>query len=245
MTMKSKKVFWIRHGHALHNAAQEQVDAVLCEKYPDMSDRTTPGFIEERKKMMFAALNGEDMLDPPLSAKGKLQVQQFHQEAEKIVRFHGVEVVLSSSLQRALMTATAFEGVPIVALDELREVAGAFDCERRRPLSVLAEEFPNVEFGFCSQDDLLWTQYYRDAMKQSVARGVQALEVIMARPEKTLAIVSHGAFMATAVFSSPHPQMKSTSEPPRYNCEMKEVQIRREANGSFSITPLLLYGSKL
>ena len=61
-----------------------------------------------------------------------------------------LQLVVSCSLRRTLRTAVepfAGLGVPFVALDQLREVAGAFDCERRRPLAEIATEFPLQRVG--------------------------------------------------------------------------------------------------
>ena len=136
------------------------------------------------------------------------------------------------------MTAFGGLGIPVVAWDELREVAGAFDCERRAVLSEQKALFPAVDFTACSEDDTLWVQYYRDANAQAVARGVEVLDLIMdSRTETALAVVSHGAFSHGAVFNSPHPRIRSTCSPPRLNCEIVGVKITRD-DGVFILSPL-------
>ena len=199
--MPTKTLFWIRHAHSLHNERQEAKEEELLERFPGSTGGTTdaskfPGYRDARKEAMFEALNGDDVFDSPLTAEGIEQAEALRPEAARLVESAGVEVALTSSLKRTTSTAwTAFGGrVPVVALDVLREVAGAFDCERRDTLSAQRAAFPEVDWSACSEEDTLWVQYYRDANKEAVGRGVEALELIMARPEQTLAVVSHGAF---------------------------------------------------
>ena len=199
-----------------------------------------PGYREARKAAMFEALNGEEVFDSPLTAQGIEQAKALRPEAERLVQERGVEVVLTSSLRRTTLTAwIAFGGlVPIVAWDELREVAGAFDCERRAALSEQIAMFPKVDFTNCSDDDTLWVQYYRDANAQAVARGVEVLgRILDSRAETTLAVVSHGAFSHGAVFNSPDPQIRSFCSAPRLNCEIVGVRIDRDDAGVFTLSP--------
>ena len=236
---------------AAHNAAQEGVERVMSERHRPTQAGSTE-YQKERKRRMFEALNGEGMLDPMLTPVGVGQVEQLRATAERLVADAGVEAVLSSSLRRSLLTAAAFEGrrqcVPIVALDELREVAGAFECERRRPRTEIAAEFPSVDLRHCSAEDGLWVPFYRDALKAAVVRGVEALELIMARPESTLVVVSHGAFMAAAVFGSQHPCVISSCDPPRQNCEVQGVHLSRSYNDAgnavYHINRLLAPGAE-
>ena len=243
----AKTLYWIRHAQSRHNVTQEAAEKKLLERFPGSAGGATkaddfPGYRDARKAAMFEALNGEEVFDSPLTAQGVEQAQRLRPEAERLVQECGVQVVLTSSLRRTTLTArTAFGGlqVPIVAWDELREVAGAFDCERRAALSQQAEMFPDVDFTACSQEDRLWVQYYRDANAQAVERGVEVLDLIIdSRPETILAVVSHGAFSHGAVFRSPHPRICSTCSPPRLNCEVVGVQVVRDDAGVFTLTPL-------
>eukprot|EP00930_Biecheleria_cincta_P095640 TRINITY_DN87588_c0_g1_i1.p1 TRINITY_DN87588_c0_g1~~TRINITY_DN87588_c0_g1_i1.p1 ORF type:complete len:246 (+),score=32.37 TRINITY_DN87588_c0_g1_i1:82-819(+) len=238
---KVKTVYWIRHAHAIHNERQEHAERQLLESFPGSSAATaSKEYRQARKAALKIALNGIDVFDSPLSSKGCEQADALRVEASKLVADAGVEVVLTSSLRRTVATAwTAFgKLVPVIAHDELREIAGAFDCEKRVRLSVTTAMFPHVDFSACSEEDTLWVQQYREATAQAVNRGVRALELVMAREEKTLAVVSHGAFSSGAVFGSPHSRIKSSCDPPRLNCEVRAVQIVENADGTFILTPV-------
>ena len=124
-----------------------------------------------------------------------------------------------------------FDGLcPIVAMDQLREVAGAFDCERRRPLAEISAQFPQVDLSVCSAEDTYWVADRAQASAEALERAVEALDTIMSeRPERVVAIVSHGATMA-AIFgrgsaaapaSGPrHPRVQCAMDPPKLNCEV-------------------------
>jgi broad specificity phosphatase PhoE len=243
---------WVRHAHALHNEAQEAAEVELRRQFPgwdgsphtsrsssnsgsggDGADRVPPpGYLQARRAAMFSCLNGEGVHDSRLSERGLGQLPELRRVAEGMVRRERVEVVLSSSLSRTLATAVgAFQGlgVPIVALDELREVAGAFDCERRRARATLEAEFPTVDLSLCAAVDTMWVKRYREATKLAVRRGYDVLELIAERPERSIAIVSHGAFMATGIFGSAHPRVSCDVAPPRLNCEVQRVLLRRQS----------------
>eukprot|EP01048_Picozoa_sp_COSAG05_P003559 COSAG05_NODE_167_length_15185_cov_7.875779_4_plen_82_part_00 len=69
-------------------------------------------------------------LDADLTLKGVQQLQGLQPQAEEMVAHAGVELVISSSMRRTLRTAVepfSDLGVPFVAYDELREVAGRFE----------------------------------------------------------------------------------------------------------------------
>jgi hypothetical protein len=84
----------------------------------------------------------------------------------------------------------------------------------------------------------LWVDYYRDATVSAIERGVGVLDLIMDRPEQTLAVVSHGAFSSEAVFGSKHARIKSSCAPPRLNYEVRGVRVTRGADGVFILVSL-------
>lgn len=75
-------------------------------------------------------------------------------------------------------------------------------CDTGSSISVLAKEFPTVDF---SEVGSLWPSkagpfaYDREAVLQ---RGVEARLWLRRRPEKIIAVVSHSAFLRTSVASS-------------------------------------------
>ena len=131
------------------------------------------------------------------------------------------ELIVASPLTRALQTATLCfgpqltqleaSGVPLVALEDIRETCN-YACDGRRPISQIAAEFPRVDFGGCPDDeDSLWARYeaqYGNQMSygkhresahlHSISlRSRRAFSWLGARPEKEIVLVSHCSFLHT------------------------------------------------
>jgi broad specificity phosphatase PhoE len=71
-----------------------------------------------------------------------------------------VDVVLVSPMTRAIQTATYMFpselGVPIVAVEMCREAHGDHPCDQRRPISVIAKDFPHVNYSLIETDADVW-----------------------------------------------------------------------------------------
>jgi len=259
----------------------------LCSQWRKLDDDAKDGFRKAaslRREAVWAALNSGHV-DADLTPKGVSrfaiacdvevcseggacgfqvdQVEELRPKAQAMVE-GGVQLVVSSSMRRTLKTATgAFgsTGLSFVGIDEIREVAGTFDCERRRPLQEIigeqAEQGQFVDFASCSAVDEYWVQERDLATAQALERAVSgkplstaeridplrsvfrlhfscravsdrphflfgvraALDVIAARPEQKIAVVSHGATMGV-LFSGSHPRVACNIDPPRQNCEV-------------------------
>ena len=108
----------------------------------------------------------------------------------------------------------------------------------------IAAQFPHVDLSECSAVDEYWVEDRERATGEALERAVLALDFIAARPEQTVAIVSHGATMG-AVFEgaeswgvAQHPRMVCEMEPPRRNCEVVATTLTKDgATGVLSLTP--------
>jgi broad specificity phosphatase PhoE len=71
-----------------------------------------------------------------------------------------VDVVLVSPMTRAVETAVHMfppeHGVPLVAIEMCREAHGGHPCDQRRPISVIAKEFPHVNYSEIETDADEW-----------------------------------------------------------------------------------------
>jgi broad specificity phosphatase PhoE len=98
--------------------------------------------------------------------------------------------------------------VPFIAYEEWRETVN-FLCDSRRPLHILQNEYPHVNFQFISDDrDPLWSHYEKifgshdshinrresDDPTGLYNRAHSAWRVLLDRPEKEIALVGHSAF---------------------------------------------------
>jgi hypothetical protein len=70
-----------------------------------------------------------------------------------------------------------------------------------RPVSLLASEFPGVDFSEVVKDDV-WPRkegLYAYSYESLIERGKAARTWLKARPEKVIAVVSHGGFMRLGI----------------------------------------------
>jgi broad specificity phosphatase PhoE len=146
-------------GSTLLSQVSEDVRFSAVQSGPVVTRRRI--FLARHAESVVNAANAvtQAVFDPPLSAAGQQQAAALGLEAESM----DLDTVLTSTLRRALETSTvAFGGyvsdrtldfVPMVALDELREVVGSMQiAELRRPVRTLAGEYPGISFGSVSSD---------------------------------------------------------------------------------------------
>ena len=197
-----KTVHFIRHGTAATNENIARVAAAHGYKSEhELRENDFDAFIESMADPAF--------FDSRLSAKGRQQVAELGSKIQAACEQQGLPpptTVLCSALSRALETAT--EGLAakrpdmqIVATDLLREFAGPLVADKRRTVTELKRDFPETDFSLCSENDELWVENMDEAFRSGPARAVEALTLVMGRPEQTLAVVSHNGFMSTCFFN--------------------------------------------
>jgi len=166
----TKIIYWVRHGQATSNAAAG-------------GQKTHPAY------------ESWDYFDARLSPLGKEQAEALSAQTQKLTP----QIILVSPLSRALQTATigfSHQKVPFICKEELRERMGQHPCDKRRKISEVSPEFPNVDFSqIKSDDDVLWSKDHRESNDELASRIYHALEYIQSRPEKEIAIVGHSSFL--------------------------------------------------
>jgi broad specificity phosphatase PhoE len=148
-----------------------------------------------------AAYKKTSLTDARLDETGRLQASTLGdriREARMIV-----DVILVSPLTRTLETGTlmfppATHAVPFVAAELCREAHGGHPCDQRRPVSVVAKEFPHVDFTGVGTDEDTWhNPDRRETVREVAIRCDKFLNVLRARPERNIVVVSHGVFLET------------------------------------------------
>jgi broad specificity phosphatase PhoE len=110
-----------------------------------------------------------------------------------------VELLLASPLRRAIQTcqisfAPCVErGLVIVAIPHAEEVS-VTPSDTGSPLDVLREEFGEVDFNFLKEEWYLREGEFTSDAKAVNARATKLRTWIKRRPEKEIALVSHGFF---------------------------------------------------
>ncbi|KAK3717942.1 hypothetical protein LTR37_005368 [Vermiconidia calcicola] len=141
--------------------------------------------------------NGHDIHDPHLTPEGE---EQCRKRRETFDRHDNIELLLASPLRRALQTCTiTFQpgierGLRIIALPMAEEASDA-PCDTGSEVEVLKKEFPdNIDFDNVKHDWYVHEGEYAFEPKALIARAAKLRRWIKGRPEKEIALVSHGFF---------------------------------------------------
>ncbi|KAF2280954.1 phosphoglycerate mutase-like protein [Westerdykella ornata] len=148
--------------------------------------------------------------DPPLSKLGEQQCTELAESLKKEKIAQDVELIVVSPMRRTLQTMKLALGwlidekkVPVLPDAGWQENADK-PCDTGSPLSVLATEFPDLDFSpvdplFPEKTTNLASNPYAFTRKAILARGQTCLEKLYSRPEKVIAVVSHSGFLRAAV----------------------------------------------
>eukprot|EP00930_Biecheleria_cincta_P002749 TRINITY_DN103746_c0_g1_i1.p1 TRINITY_DN103746_c0_g1~~TRINITY_DN103746_c0_g1_i1.p1 ORF type:complete len:223 (+),score=15.45 TRINITY_DN103746_c0_g1_i1:52-720(+) len=181
----TKRVALIRHGHGHHNPAPNSCSL---------------GWI----------FNIMRLTDSPLSDIGRNQARAVHDAlaSNPDDPLHGVEVVISSPLSRCIETSLLIFGdssKPPRCISPLHTERCIGSCDCGQPPDKLASEFPSIRNweGFADLPEVWWPQergFFEEI--KPVDRIQKFKEMLMARPEKTIAVVGHNGFFS--IFSGGH-----------------------------------------
>jgi broad specificity phosphatase PhoE len=152
-------------------------------------------------------------IDARLTPKGKQQCDRLAQRLAETLSREDVCVV-TSPMTRCVQTAlhsfsflAETNDIRFVAHESWRETVN-FNCDRRRRISEIAQEFPRVDFSLCRDDvDSIWESYRQrlsedwdrpmesaelHAVAKRALEGFQMLETI---PQNQVVVCTHSAFL--------------------------------------------------
>ena len=178
-----KTIYFVRHAEGIHNRDSREI--------PDFG--TTLSLTEAYR-------------DSPLTPRGIEQCAALAEEVRGLAV--PPEIVIVSPLRRAIHTAqlgfrpsasSSPPPPPFLATELARERISVHTCDWRRPRSEVAKEFPFVDLSeVATEEDEMWlhkevtpAEYSSDACR---ARAAELLHWLLARPERTLAVVAHWVF---------------------------------------------------
>jgi broad specificity phosphatase PhoE len=189
-------------------------------------------------------------IDAPLTPLGKIQCAELQKQL--IQQDLTVDCVITSTLTRAIQTAQLSfrhqldqDRIPLIACEDWRETVN-YLCDTRRPLSVLKQEYPGIDFSaITSEHDMIWEKYENqfgshehhithresDDYEGLAQRSRLAWDFILKRREKSIAIVSHSALFMhmftrlEGVISFADVQVQETLQNRFNNCEIRSVLI--------------------
>mmetsp|Transcript_19852 Transcript_19852/g.24496 ORF Transcript_19852/g.24496 Transcript_19852/m.24496 type:complete len:285 (+) Transcript_19852:147-1001(+) len=184
-----KTVHFVRHGQGFHNLLADMARADGREWTQYIPTPSNPYVIPE-------------LLDSPLTEKGRRQAAIL-QPTVKSLNPQPQLIVLSPNC-RALQTGViVFQdlistGIQFVAHEMVREEQGVHICDKRRPKSSQAMEFPQVDFSLLEdEEDMLFRDDRRETKMEIGERIYTFLEWLERRNEKNVGIVSHSGWLMT------------------------------------------------
>uniref|UniRef100_A0A6T6LAC5 Phosphoglycerate mutase n=2 Tax=Rhodosorus marinus TaxID=101924 RepID=A0A6T6LAC5_9RHOD len=177
----------IRHGQGSHN-----LDAIM---------QNSPCVCATSGRA-YCCYNKHEHVDARLTDLGREQASSLSE------RGLVPELILVSPLTRTLQTATlAFpeNKIPMVVKEDIREVLGLHECDRRGKISEVRKNFHYPTFGEeLDEEDLRFKSYYPELEPHEHVwkRGTSILDWIAERPEKELALVTHSGFLRRFIVGS-------------------------------------------
>jgi broad specificity phosphatase PhoE len=190
-----KHVHFVRHGQGFHNlmadlAKQEGRVWENCTNTPE-----NPYVMPE-------------ITDAPLTAKGREQAALLQPVIAALNEDQKPQLVVLSPNCRALQTGViAFRelltaDVPFLAHEMVREETGIHVCDKRRPTSQQASEFPMVDFSLLTdEEDAIFQHDKRETKAELTERIYTFFEWLETRDETIVGVSSHSAWLL-AVFNA-------------------------------------------
>ncbi|VVA90667.1 unnamed protein product [Arabis nemorensis] len=197
------------------------------------------------------------LFDARLSPKGLQQASERRKQIIEAGLLNTIELVITSPLRRAMQTSTGiFRGQvdvnqsddfpkvnnspPIVALEICRERMGRYPCDRRESISAHRTCFTEIDFTMIENDeDALWQADERENLEDVASRGLHFLKWLWERPEKEIAIVSHGIFLQQTLCAL-HEKVGIPLEDSlltRFaNCELRTIRIEKSDMEEYTLT---------
>jgi broad specificity phosphatase PhoE len=182
----AKIVHFARHGQGFHNLMADIASSVGKQWTQFEPSDDNPYTMAE-------------ILDAPLTDKGRQQAIALQDRTNNLP----IELLVFSPNCRALQTgilafAKHIGNCPCLSHEMVREESGIHVCDRRRPTSQQAMEFPQVDFSLLEhEEDLIFRADRRESKLQVGERIYSFLNWLAERPEQHVGVASHSAWLLT------------------------------------------------
>lgn len=187
----TKIIHFQRHGQGYHN--------LICDIWRELGK---PIDFDSADPNMNPVVRPE-FLDPPLTELGMQQCRR----RRPVCSLLNPELVITSPLLRCIQTAKlSFRdhlraNVPWVSHEGCREELGLLVGNKRRPISEIKQDHPDIDFSpIVHDEDTLWDGFgdRRETLLEKSDRIYDFLtEYVMHRPEREIAVVCHSAYLFT------------------------------------------------
>jgi broad specificity phosphatase PhoE len=182
----TKTVHFARHGQGFHNLMADITSSAGKQWTQFEQSDDNPYTMAE-------------ILDAPLTDKGRQQAIALQDRTNHLP----IELLVFSPNCRALQTgllafAKHIGNCPCFSHEMVREETGVHVCDRRRPKSQQAMEFPQVDFSLLEhEEDLVYREDRRESKLEVGERIYTFLEWLAERPEQHVGVASHSGWLLT------------------------------------------------
>mmetsp|Transcript_108055 Transcript_108055/g.220601 ORF Transcript_108055/g.220601 Transcript_108055/m.220601 type:complete len:278 (-) Transcript_108055:3114-3947(-) len=188
-TTKNVKVaHFLRHGQGFHNLMADLFTEAGKTWVNVTNTKENPYVMPE-------------ITDSPLTSKGREQAALVQKDVAALGEDQKPELVVLSPNCRALQTGViAFQElvgkVPFLAHETVREETGVHTCDKRRPTSQQAREFPMVDFSLMTEEeDTIFQTDKRETKAELTDRIYNFFEWLETRDERIVAVASHSCWL--------------------------------------------------
>ncbi|KAH9756042.1 phosphoglycerate mutase family protein [Citrus sinensis] len=172
------------------------------------------------------ALLSPELFDSPISALGWQQVADLRNYVHATGLLKRIDLVVTSPLLRTMQTAVGVFG------SEGADAGWKSNCP-----PIVAHELCRDRLMESEEDDM-WYPEAREPYEDIEARGIEFLKWLWTRPEKEIAIVSHGVVLQHFLYvlenDSADPSVKTGLCRRFNNCELRSVVVVNKGYVSFS-----------
>ena len=232
-----KTIHFIRHGQGFHNVAGAKAHSnYQLEEYFD-SHLTCEGWRQAEElgaHIQKSGLEVDLVVTSSLTRALETAVAAFSVpqplHSPHIPLMLAQDEIEGKRVGRPAMSGSREDGVPPFLVSELcREHLGVNPCDRRRSLSEMKFKFPAADWSLLdTEEDNLWLPDHRETAEELQDRAYVFLDLIMKRPERNIAVVTHSEFLLymLKVFGSElGDQVRDNLRSWYQNCEMRSVVV--------------------
>ncbi|KAK9840535.1 hypothetical protein WJX84_011900, partial [Apatococcus fuscideae] len=223
----SKVVHFIRHGEGFHNIGFPSEDSQLTEAGWQQAAALKRHLVKHADRLRIQVVVASPLFRTLETACGVFGGSEWAGPEQGIPLMHAQTA--APQLRTAHAAIAAAPGPRIIAFEGCRERLGPDVCDRRRDTHLAQEHFPAIDFRLIQyQQDTLYDTKRVESEHSVQHRGTLLLQWLLARPESSIAVVTHHGFLGWSLSSFGHecaPAVGDQMHRGFANCEMRSMVV--------------------